>query len=90
LDLRIDLFLKLSRLVKRRSLAQEICRQGLVTLNNRPVPPARRLKEGDQISIRTPRKLLTVKVLHLPQRGKPGNGCYEIVSQEWLPEEELI
>jgi len=67
-----------------------MCRQGLVALNNHTVQPARQLKEGDQISNRTPRKILTVKVLQLPQRGKPNDDCYEIVSQEWLPEEELI
>lgn len=76
--------------MKRRNIAQEMCRLGLVTLNNRNATPARRVKMGDYISIRTPHKILTIKILQLPQRGRSNDGCYEIINQEILPKEELF
>jgi ribosomal 50S subunit-recycling heat shock protein len=71
-------------------MAQEMCRLGLITLNNHAIPPARSIKVGDDISIRTPGKNLTIKILQLPQRGKPNVDCYEIINQEILPEDDLF
>jgi ribosomal 50S subunit-recycling heat shock protein len=71
-------------------MAQEMCRLGLVTLNNHTIPPARSIKVGDVISIRTRSKILTIKILQLPQRGKSNVDCYEIINQEIVPEEDLF
>jgi ribosomal 50S subunit-recycling heat shock protein len=71
-------------------MAQEMCRLGLVTLNNRTAPPARRVKIGDYIAIRTPHKILTIKILQLPQKGKSNKGCYEIINQEILPKDDIF
>jgi len=49
---RLDIFLKLSRLCPRRSVAQQLCDAGRVLLNGRPAKSAHLVKPGDQITIR--------------------------------------
>lgn len=49
--MRLDKFLKVSRLIKRRSVANEICSSGRVTLNGRPAKPGAEVKPGDILEI---------------------------------------
>jgi len=64
--MRLDLFLKLSRLCPRRTLAQELCDAGLVLLNGRPVRSAHSVRAGDEITIRRRDHETTVRVLNVP------------------------
>jgi ribosomal 50S subunit-recycling heat shock protein len=48
---RLDLFLKASRLVKRRSIAQELCDAGKALVNGRGAKPAKEVKQGDHITL---------------------------------------
>ncbi len=61
--MRLDLYLKLTRLVKRRTLAQEMVAAGAVRLGGRPVKPAAEVREGDRVEVAYPRRLLVVEVL---------------------------
>ena len=61
--IRLDKFLKLSRLVKRRTIAQEMIEVGAVRLNGKKVKPSRDVQEGDEIEVSYAKKILTVKVL---------------------------
>ena len=49
--MRIDKFLKVSRIVKRRTLAQEACDRGKVFINSKEVKPAHQIKVGDIVEI---------------------------------------
>lgn len=49
--MRIDKFLKVSRILKRRTLAQEACDKGKVSINGREVKPAHQIKVGDVVEI---------------------------------------
>ena len=49
--MRIDKFLKVSRILKRRTLAQEACDKGKVTVNGRDVKPGHQIKVGDIVKI---------------------------------------
>lgn len=49
--MRIDKFLKVSRILKRRTLAQEACDKGKVTVNGKEVKPAHQIKVGDIVEI---------------------------------------
>lgn len=60
--MRIDKFLKVSRLIKRRTVAAEACEQGRVTINDRVAKPSADVKPGDCLEIRFGEKLLRVKV----------------------------
>ncbi len=49
--MRIDKYLKVSRLIKRRSLAQQACSGGLIMVNDKKAKPSTEVKVGDIISI---------------------------------------
>ena len=49
--MRIDKFLKVSRIVKRRTLAQEACDNGKVCINGKEVKPSHQIKVGDTVEI---------------------------------------
>ncbi|MDR1508755.1 MAG: RNA-binding S4 domain-containing protein [Synergistaceae bacterium] len=61
--MRVDRFLKLSRLVKRRTVACEMVSVGAVRLNGRTVKPSAGVMAGDRLEIAFPRRLLAIDVL---------------------------
>lgn len=64
--MRLDLFLKLSRLCPRRAVAQQLCDAGVVLLNGRQAKSAHAVKTGDEIIIRRADREIAVRVLTLP------------------------
>ena len=69
--MRIDKFLQVSRLVKRRASAKEVCDAGRVSINGRPAKPGSEVKVGDLISLTWGRKTTEVEVLAVPERSIP-------------------
>ena len=65
--MRLDKFLKVSRLIKRRTVANDVSDQGRVIVNDNPAKPSKQLKEGDIIRIEHFNKSVSVKVLKIPQ-----------------------
>jgi len=65
--MRLDLFLKLSRLCPRRSMAQDLCAAGLVLLNRQRAKSAHTVKAGDMISMRRADLEIVVRVLQVPE-----------------------
>jgi ribosomal 50S subunit-recycling heat shock protein len=63
---RLDVFLKLSRLCPRRTVAQQLCDAGVVLLNGRPAKSAHTVKTGDEITIRRRDHEIAVRVLDVP------------------------
>ena len=61
--MRLDKYLKVSRLIKRRSVANEACDNGLVSVNDRSVRASYEVKEGDRITLRFGVRTMTVEVL---------------------------
>ena len=64
--MRLDVFLKLSRLVPRRTLAQELCEKGAVEVNGLRGKSGREVREGDLLTIRGRGRLTTVRVTRIP------------------------
>lgn len=60
--MRLDKFLKVSRLVKRRTLAKEVADQGRVTINGHPAKASSNVKVGDELSIQFGHKVVTIKI----------------------------
>ena len=60
--MRLDKFLKNSRIIKRRTVAKEACEQGIVEVNGRIAKPGAELEEGDIIKITFGTSELEVKV----------------------------
>ena len=65
--MRLDLFLRASRLVLRRTVAQELCEAGAVSVNGAAARASRAVREGDEVTVRRRARALTVRVLTLPQ-----------------------
>ena len=61
--MRLDKYLKVSRLIKRRTVANEACDNERVTVNGKAARASYEVKEGDVISIRFGQKVLTVEVV---------------------------
>ena len=66
----LDKFLKVSRLIKRRTVANEACDAGRVTVNGKPAKASVRLKEGDIIEIQFGTKSVKAEVLKLQDTSK--------------------
>lgn len=60
--MRIDKYLKVARLIKRRSVANEACDQGRITVNGRVVKASYDVKEGDIIEITMGERVIKVRV----------------------------
>ncbi len=61
--MRIDKFLKISRLIKRRTVANEACDKGRVMINDKIVKASAEVKKGDIISIQMGERVLKAEVL---------------------------
>lgn len=89
--MRIDLFLKASRLCLRRSVAQELCDAGAVHLNGAAAKSSRTVKEGDEIALRRRNRLTLVRVLCVPATKQvsrhEASSLYEVISDTTVSEE---
>ena len=65
--MRLDKYLKVSRLIKRRTVANEACDNGLVTVNDKPARASYEVKEGDRISLRFGARIITVEVVSVQE-----------------------
>ena len=65
--MRLDKHLEVSRLIKRRTVANEACDNGLVTVNGKPARASYEVKEGDQITLRFGVRTVTVEVLSVQE-----------------------
>ncbi len=68
--MRLDKYLKVSRLIKRRSVANEACDNGRVTINDKPAKASANVKEGDIITISFGNKEVRVEVLNVQETVK--------------------
>ena len=64
--MRLDLFLKASRLCPRRTVAQQLCDAGFVLLNGRAAKSAHVVKAKDEITLRWRDRVLVARVLAVP------------------------
>ena len=79
--MRIDKFLKVSRIIKRRTLANEACDKKRVTINGRVAKPGSEVKVGDIVEIRFGEKITRIKVLKVTEHVKKEESMemYELI-----------
>lgn len=82
--MRLDKFLKVSRLIKRRTLAKEVCDGGRVTINEKVAKAGSEVKAGDVLTIRFGQKLVTVKIERVAEnvRKEDADSMFTIVKEE--------
>jgi ribosomal 50S subunit-recycling heat shock protein len=85
---RLDLFLKLSRLCPRRSVAQKLCDAGFVLLNSRRAKSGHAVKVDDEITIRKPHEETIARVISVPTTHnvsrRDASSLVEIISEQEL------
>lgn len=82
--MRLDKFLKVSRIIKRRTIAKEIADQGRVTINERVAKSSTDVSVGDQLQITFGHKILKINVTALLETTKKEDAgkMYDIISEE--------
>ena len=66
--MRLDLFLKVSRLIPRRTVAQEFCDAGLISVNGVPAKASKEIKAGDEITINRRNRVTRISVQRVPDK----------------------
>ncbi|QLK85303.1 RNA-binding S4 domain-containing protein [Staphylococcus sp. 17KM0847] len=81
--MRLDKYLKVSRLIKRRTLAKELSDQGRVSVNGQVAKAGTAIKVGDELIIQFGQKVVTVKVTALNEHATKENakGMYELMNE---------
>jgi len=79
--MRLDKFLKVSRILKRRTVAADACDMGKVSVNGRPSKPGHKLKVGDEVQIEFVGSMLKFRVLALNEKAnkEEASTLYEII-----------
>ncbi len=85
--MRLDKYLKVSRLVKRRTVANDLCKGGHVKINGTSAKASSEVAEGDEMQIRFGSRLRKVKVLKVPTKAvsvQDAPSLYEMLGEEIL------
>lgn len=83
--MRLDIFLKQSRLAPRRTVAQQMCEAGAVTVNDAAAKSSREVRVGDKIAVKQRGRITTVSVLQIPVKPPAkadAAALYEVLSVE--------
>jgi len=80
-NMRIDKFLKVSRILKRRTVAQEAADAGKISVNGKQVKPSYRLKTGDEVELNYTTGTVRFRVLELKETVKKeeASSLYEVI-----------
>lgn len=82
--MRLDKYLKVSRIIKRRTMANEACTVGRVSVNGKPSKPSHDLKEGDILELQLGNRSIKAQVISLEEhvRKEAASEMYKIISEE--------
>lgn len=86
--MRLDKYLKVCRIIKRRTVSKDIINFGQVSINNRKAKPASNVDIGDMISLQLGNRIITIEVLSLNEKVKKEEALslYKIIDEkEILP-----
>lgn len=88
--MRLDKFLKVSRLIKRRTLAKEVADQGRITVNGNKAKASSIIKENDELQIRFGQKIVKVHINMLKENARKEEtaNMYTILEEEKLDKVE--
>ncbi|MBS4201493.1 RNA-binding S4 domain-containing protein [Bacillus sp. FJAT-49732] len=89
--MRLDKFLKVSRLIKRRTLAKEVADKGRITINGQIAKASSNVKTGDELEIRFGQKTVTVQidVLQESSRKEEAANMYTVLKEEKVAGDDL-
>jgi ribosomal 50S subunit-recycling heat shock protein len=76
--MRLDKFLKVSRLIKRRTVANDLCTGGGVSLNGKVAKPSSEVKAGDTLTLVFGNHTLTVQIVEVPLKAVPAQSAADL------------
>lgn len=84
--MRIDKYLKVSRVIKRRTIAKDILDLGFVKINDKVAKPSTEVKENDIIELTLGERRLSVKVIGLSEqtKKKDASSLFEVIADEQI------
>ncbi|MFB9324354.1 RNA-binding S4 domain-containing protein [Paenibacillus aurantiacus] len=90
--MRLDKFLKVSRLIKRRTVAKDVSDQGRVWINGREAKASSTVKVGDELTVQYGQKVVTVRVERLVETTKKDEAAtmYTLVKEETRQREDKL
>ncbi len=90
--MRLDKYLKVTRLIKRRTVANELASRGIFKINDKVAKPSSNIKIGDIIFLRLGKHALTVEVLKIEKTARKDetDSFYKIISDEIIKDEDEI
>lgn len=82
--MRLDKFLKVSRLIKRRTVAKDVSEQGRVWINGREAKPSSTVKVGDELAVQFGQKRVTVRVERIAETSRKDEAAemYTLLKEE--------
>lgn len=88
--MRLDKFLKVSRIIKRRTLAKEVSDQGRISINGQQAKASSTVKVGDELIIRLGQRVVTAKIERLQEttRKEEAAEMYTIIKEERIGQVE--
>ena len=88
--MRLDKFLKLSRIITRRTVAKEIAGKGRIKVNGQPAKASSNLQVGDEMTIHFAQKKLTIKIEDLREQvnKEQAENLYSVVNEERIQADE--
>lgn len=88
--MRLDKFLKVSRLIKRRTVAKDVSGAGKILVNGRPAKAATTVKVGDKLTLMFGRRELLVEILEIAdtKRADQAAEMYKILSEQTVSDED--
>ena len=89
--MRIDKYLKLTRLIKRRTVAKELLDRGLFKINDKIAKPSSEVEIGDHILLVRGRRILEIEVLKTSDycKKEESNNLDKIIREEIIPNAEI-
>lgn len=80
--MRLDKYLKVSRIIKRRTIAKEACASGRVSINDKVAKAGTVVSEGDTIEIKFANQILTAKIINISEHvtKESAKEMYEMIS----------
>lgn len=79
--MRLDKYLKVSRIIKRRTVAKEACESGRVSINEKIAKPSTVIKEGDIIEIAFANRSIKARIINITEHVRKENAkeMYELL-----------
>jgi len=88
--MRLDKFLKVSRLIKRRTLAKEVSDQGRIQINGKEAKASSVVKAGDELTLRLGQRIMTVRIERIQETSRKEEAAemYTVIKDERLQSSE--